>query len=703
MITTTENINLNETLKEHFGFEQFRTNQKEIIESVISGQDTLAIMPTGGGKSICYQLPALVFDKLTIVISPLIALMKDQVDGLRANGIEADYLNSTIEDVEHQRILDKIENNVLKLLYIAPESLAYIDHLINEDNIAMIAIDEAHCISSWGHDFRPAYTQLGYIKDKLPNIPVLALTATADKATREDIVTQLNLQNPKRFISSFNRPNLYLEVRPGQDRIKQIISFISQRQNESGIIYCLSRKSTEDLAAKLNNAGINAGAYHAGLNSETRNRVQEEFINDDVQVICATIAFGMGIDKSNVRWVVHYNLPKNIEGYYQEIGRAGRDGIDSDTLLFYSFADVIQLRKFAENSSNEEFQLAKLDRMQQFAESLNCRRKALLSYFGETQAEDCGNCDNCKNPPALFDGTLIAQKALSAIARLKEDETANNIVDFLRGSSNAYVFAKGYHHLKTYGVGNDISWKDWTQYLVQLLNQGYCEIAFHEGNKIKLTPLSREVLFEGREVTLAQNQEKTSTKKAKTEKKKKSKSDTTLFEVLRKLRLQISREEGVPPYIVFNDATLKEMAAEKPTYDEAFLSIDGVGRAKLEKYGQLFMSEILGFEEMSKKKKASTYTETWRLYQKGLSVDEIATARELSATTVISHLSKLYLEGKPVELKKYLSEGVFDKVEAAFEGLHEYKLLKPYFEYFNGEIPYEQIRIALTLLERDGR
>ncbi|MCB9188820.1 MAG: DNA helicase RecQ [Flavobacteriales bacterium] len=696
-------MNLNGTLKEYFGFEQFRTNQKEIIESVISGLDTLAIMPTGGGKSICYQLPALVFDKLTIVISPLIALMKDQVDSLRANGIEADYINSTIEGIEHQIILNKIETKVLKLLYIAPESLSYIDHLINEDSIAMIAIDEAHCISSWGHDFRPAYTQLGYLKERLPNIPILALTATADKATREDIVTQLNLQDPNRFISSFNRPNLYLEVRPGQDRIKQIISFINQRQNESGIVYCLSRKSTEDLAAKLNNAGINAGAYHAGLNAETRNRVQEEFINDDVQVICATIAFGMGIDKSNVRWVIHYNLPKNIEGYYQEIGRAGRDGVESDTLLFYSFADVVQLRKFAEDSSNEEFQLAKLDRMQQFAESLNCRRKALLSYFGESLGEDCGNCDNCKNPPLLFDGTLIAQKALSAIARLKEDETTNNIVDFLRGSSNTYIFGKGYHHLKTYGVGRDLSWKDWTQYMVQLLNQGYCEIAFHEGNKIKLTHLSKEVLFEGKEVTLAQNQEKTSAKKVKTEKKKKSHSDTDLFEVLRKLRLEISKDEGVPPYIVFNDATLKEMAAEKPTYDEAFLSIDGVGKAKLEKYGHLFMNKILAFENVSKKKKASTYIETWNLYQRGFSVEDIAVARELGETTVISHLSKLYLEGKPIDLKKYLRQGVFEKVKTASKELKELKLLKPYFELFNGEIPYEQIRIALTLLERDGR
>lgn len=689
-------IDLQKTLKDHFGFEQFRTNQQEIIESVLSGEDTLAIMPTGGGKSICFQLPALVYDKITIVVSPLIALMKDQVDGLKANGINAEYINSTLDDSTHNRILDKITNRELKLLYIAPESLQYIDHIINEDYISMIAIDEAHCISSWGHDFRPAYVQLGYLKERLPDIPILALTATADKATREDIANQLNLQHPKKFISSFNRPNLYLEVRPGQDRIKQIISFINQRSNESGIVYCLSRKSTEDLATKLNSAGINAGAYHAGLNTETRNRVQEEFINDDVQVICATIAFGMGIDKSNVRWVIHYNLPKNIEGYYQEIGRAGRDGIESDTLLFYSFADVMQLRKFAENSSNEDFQLAKLERMQQFAESLNCRRKALLSYFGESLEEDCGNCDNCRNPPALFDGTVIAQKALSAMVRLREEETLNNIVDFLRGSSNAYVFSKGYQLLKTYGVGKDMPWKDWVQYLVQLLNQGYCEIAFHDGNKLKLTSLSKQVLFEGRKVTLAHNIEKTKEKKSSTKKEKQP--NDTLFEILRKLRLKIAREEGVPPYIVFNDATLKEMAVHKPTYDEAFLDIDGVGKAKLEKYGDIFMNEILSFEKEGKQKKANTYQETWELYQKGLSVDEIALFRKINEATVFSHLSKLYLDGKPIRLEQYLEAGVLDKVRKAFAEIRDVKVLKPYFEYFKEEIPYGQIRIALTII-----
>ncbi|MCB9196142.1 MAG: DNA helicase RecQ [Flavobacteriales bacterium] len=696
MKSSISTTNLQETLKNYFGFEHFRANQKEIIESVLSNKDTLAIMPTGGGKSICFQLPALVFDKLTIVVSPLIALMKDQVDGLKANGIEAEYINSTLNDSSHREILEKIANKKLKLLYIAPESLQYIDHIINERHISMIAIDEAHCISSWGHDFRPAYIQLGYLKERLPNTPILALTATADKATREDIANQLNLQDPNKFIASFNRPNLYLEIRSGQDRIKQIVTFINQHNDESGIIYCLSRKSTEDLATKLNNSGIRAGAYHAGLSAEKRSSVQEEFINDEVQVMCATIAFGMGIDKSNVRWVIHYNMPKNIEGYYQEIGRAGRDGLASDTLLFYSFADVVQLRKFAEDSSNKEFQLAKLERMQQFAESLNCRRKALLSYFGESLSDNCGNCDNCKNPPSLFDGTVIAQKALSAVTRLKEEETLNNIVDFLRGSSNAYVVAKGYQYIKTYGVGKDLSWKDWVQYMIQLLNQGYCEIAFHDGNKLKLTSLSKQVLFEGKPVILAHNVEKSQEKKSRT--KKEHQLEDSLFEALRKLRLSIAKKEGVPPYIVFNDATLKEMAAHKPTYDEAFMDINGVGKAKLEKYGDLFINEILNFERNDRLKKVNTYEETWRLYQQAMTVAEIADSRNLNQATVFSHLCKLYQDGKPIDLEKYLDNGILEKVMRLYSEIKDTKVLKPYFDHYNGQIPYEQIRIALTIL-----
>ena len=361
------------TLKENFGFEKFRANQEEIIQCILSGQDTLAIMPTGGGKSICFQLPALLFPGITIVISPLIALMKDQVDGLKANGIEACYINSSQTEAERQLYMERLQLNVIKLVYIAPESLSFLDNIFNSLTISLIAIDEAHCISSWGHDFRPAYTNLGYLKNRFPATPILALTATADKATRKDISQQLNLNNPSLFVASFDRKNLSLAVRPALDRVKQIIDFIKDKPNESGIIYCLSRKTTEELAEKLQKLGVSAKAYHAGLDNVIRSKTQDEFINDDCKIVCATIAFGMGIDKSNVRWVIHYNLPKNIEGYYQEIGRAGRDGLPSETVLFESYGDVIQLQKFASQGLNADLQLAKLERMKQYADALSCR------------------------------------------------------------------------------------------------------------------------------------------------------------------------------------------------------------------------------------------------------------------------------------------------------------------------------------------
>jgi len=525
-------INLHATLKENFGFEKFRPNQEEIINCILSGQDTLAIMPTGGGKSICFQLPALVLPGTTIVISPLIALMKDQVDSLKANGIKACFINSSQSSDEQQFYIDALQTNEFKLVYIAPESLSYLDNAFNKLTISLIAIDEAHCISAWGHDFRPAYTNLGYLKNRFPSTPILALTATADKATRTDISDQLNLVNPKTFVASFDRKNLSLEVRPALDRVKQIIDFIDTKPNESGIIYCLSRKTTEELAEKLQKIGIKASAYHAGLDNRTRSTVQDAFINDECQVVCATIAFGMGIDKSNVRWVIHYNLPKNIEGYYQEIGRAGRDGLPSETILFESYGDMIQLQKFASEGSNAEVQLAKLERMKQYADALSCRRKILLSYFGELVTENCGNCDICKNPPAFFDGTIIAQKALSAITRLKESEPLAVIVDFLRGSKNASIFDKEYQHLKTYGIGIDISWYDWNQYIIQLINLGFCEIAFHQQNKIKLTPLAKKVLFEGEKVQLTTVQKIDKTKAEPKERSPKT-ATNSLFEILR--------------------------------------------------------------------------------------------------------------------------------------------------------------------------
>lgn len=693
---------LHDTLKENFGFEKFRPNQEKIINTILSGIDTLAIMPTGGGKSICFQLPALLFPGITIVISPLIALMKDQVDSLKTNGIAACYINSSQSNEEQLLNIQNLKDNKIKLVYVAPESLSYLENAFTQLTISLIAIDEAHCISSWGHDFRPAYTNLGYLKNRFPSTPILALTATADKATRKDISSQLNLRNAQLFISSFDRKNLSLEVRPALDRIKQIIDFIKEKPTDSGIIYCLSRKTTEELAEKLQKIGINAKAYHAGLDNAVRSTTQDEFINDDCQVVCATIAFGMGIDKSNVRWVIHYNLPKNIEGYYQEIGRAGRDGLPSATILFESYGDVIQLQKFASQGLNAEVQLAKLERMKQYADALSCRRKILLSYFGEIVTENCGNCDICKNPPAFFDGTIIAQKALSAIMRLKESEPLPVIVDFLRGSKNAYIFEKNYQNLKTYAVGNDISWHDWNQYIIQLINQGYCEIAFHQQNRIRLTTLAREVLFEGDKVQLTTVVKATVEKVKVVEQKQKSSADS-LFEKLKKLRYEISKEENVPAYVIFSDATLRQMENIRPMSDEELISIDGVGKAKLEKYGDAFIKLIIDFQKnktLKSKKESTTYKETLTLFQSGLKAEEIALKRKLGLGTIMSHFAKLYLDGQGIDLQQFVSQEEVKIVKEAKTKLRSPDTLKPYYDYLEETIAYDKIRMALAIIEK---
>ena len=695
---------LHDTLKENFGFEKFRPNQEDIINCVLSGQDTLAIMPTGGGKSICFQLPALLFAGITIVISPLIALMKDQVDSLKANGIEACFINSSQTENERQFFIERLQSNYIKLVYIAPESLSFLDNIFNSLTVSLIAIDEAHCISAWGHDFRPAYTNLGYLKNRFPYTPILALTATADKATRKDISDQLNLINPKTFVASFDRKNLSLEVRPALDRVKQIIDFIKEKPNESGIVYCLGRKTTEELAEKLQKVGVNAKAYHAGLDNKIRSKTQDEFINDDCQVVCATIAFGMGIDKSNVRWVIHYNLPKNIEGYYQEIGRAGRDGLPSETVLFESYGDMIQLQKFASRGLNAEVQLAKLERMKQYTDALSCRRKILLSYFGELVTENCGNCDVCKNPPLFFDGTVIAQMALSAIIRLKETEPLPVIVDFLRGSKNAYIFEKEYQNLKTYGVGADFSWYDWNQYLIQLINLGYCEIAFHQQNKIRLTAFAKKVLFEGEKVQLTTVQ-KTNIDKLEVKEKKSKSVANSLFETLRKLRYEISKEEEVPAYVIFSDAALRQMETERPMSDQELLAIDGVGKAKLEKYGDAFIKAIIDFQKtkpVRKKKEGSTYKETLELYQSGLSVEAIAEKRNLGLSTIMSHLAKLYLDGFSIDLKPFVTNEEVRLIADAKTKLESPVALKPYFDHFEEQMDYGKIRLALAILEKES-
>lgn len=690
------------TLKKHFGYDSFREYQQEIIETVLNKEDSLVIMPTGGGKSICFQLPSLLLNGLTLVISPLIALMKDQVDGLRANGINAAYFNSSISSEEQQLLFNNLDK--LKLLYVAPESLSLIQNILNENVLSCVAVDEAHCISSWGHDFRPSYKQLGFLKRTLPNTPIIALTATADKATRQDIANLLNIPQAKQFVASFDRKNISLEVRTGTNRISQIIDFIKEKPFDSGIVYCLSRKSTEDITLKLKKNGIRAFAYHAGMSFNERTQVQEDFIHDKSPVICATIAFGMGIDKSNIRWVIHYNMPKNIEGYYQEIGRGGRDGLPAQAVLFHSYADVIQLRKFAEGSSNQEVQLAKLERMKQFSEATDCRRKILLSYFGELKENDCENCDVCKNPPQFFNGTIIAQKVLSTIVRLKEQEAIGVVIDVLRGARNANTLAKNYDKIKTYGIGKGISWQDWQHYIIQLINQGYCEIAFHKNNALITNEFSKKVLFDKHivKVTKPKDKKQLAIEKAQA-KNRTTHYGNSLFDKLRKLRLTIAKEEDVPAYLIFNDATLKEMEKERPQSIQEMSTISGVGQHKLDNYGDDFLSEILLFlkDKPKKKKKGDTYKITHKLLKDGLSVDEIAKKRELANTTIFSHIAKLYSNGEDIDLSNFISNEDVKIIKKAKEKLDNPDALKPYFDFFEDKMPYFKIRLALTIIEKE--
>ncbi|MBU0660975.1 DNA helicase RecQ [Patescibacteria group bacterium] len=704
---------IKDILKQYFGYDQFRPMQEEIILSVLKGKDAFVLMPTGGGKSLCYQIPALVKKGVCIVVSPLISLMEDQVTSLVENGIDAAYMNSSMSYDDQDSVKDAVRQGKIRLLYVSPEKVVSSDFLYFLDSIdvSFFAIDEAHCISGWGHDFRPEYTRLHLLRKKFPEVPIIALTATADRITRKDIVAQLQIDDPKTFVSSFDRPNLHLTVLPGKERFQKILGYISKKPNEAGIIYCLRRKDTEKIAQRLRMNGVNAWAYHAGMSAEERSRVQQEFIHGKTSVICATIAFGMGIDKSNVRYVMHYNLPKNIEGYYQEIGRAGRDGLPSDTILFYTFQDVVTLRKILEGSGQKDLQLAKLERMQQFADALTCRRKMLLHYFHEYLDKDCGNCDVCTNPPEVFDGTEIVQKALSAIVRTEQKAPVSLVIDVLRGSRRHDIISRGYDQLSTHGIGADLSSEEWRQYFLQMLNLGLFFVAYEQYQALKITEQGKKVLTGKKKVNLVHLSSFEKRLKAEAKEKKKTKrqeTDEALFELFRDARTKIAQRDNIPPYVVFSDATLDEMAREKPMNKIQFRQISGVGEMKLKKYGDQFLAIITTFikERLGQDKsviKGGTYQLTYTQYKEGMPVAAIARERGLKETTVYSHLARLIEEGYDIDIMKFMTKGVKKDIRAAIEKKGVEKGVKPIFTVLKEKVSYENIRLVLAEYKKELR
>lgn len=702
-----------QTLKKYFGYTEFRPLQEDIIKTIFNKQDACVIMPTGSGKSLTYQLPSVMMPGITIVVSPLIALMKDQVDSLKANGIKAAYINSSLSYQEIDEVKELLTKNEIDILYVAPERLMMSHFLpfVESLSIDLFAIDEAHCISEWGHDFRPEYRQLNILKSKFPAIPVLTLTATATPVVQQDIIKQLKLPAPQLFKSSFNRENLFYRILPKQDTYQQLYNYLEAHRKDSGIIYCQSRKTVDKLAFSLNEDGFKALPYHAGLDKVIRTKHQEMFINDDANIIVATIAFGMGIDKPNVRFVIHYDLPKNIEGYYQETGRAGRDGLPSDCLLFYSYGDRTKIEYFIfekESEAEQVIALEKLDQMINYCTSALCRRKVLLEYFGETfQQQKCDKCDNCIDSKDVFDATIEAQKLLSCVKRVGERFGLTYVIDVLRGSNSERIIHNRHNHLSTYGIGKDRSKKQWQSIARELIQLDYLksERAFGNYPILMLTEKSHDVLFNDEKVMLTRFEEKhIMTTKIDTN------FDEILFEQLRQLRKRIADEENLPPYIVFQDTTLKEMATFYPVTWETLRRITGVGEEKLKRYGPRFLKIIVGHCQKykidprpivrnsssgsySRKMRSYTDQETLSLLKQGLTIEQIAKKRNLAASTITSHIEKLIFQGEEIVIERFVPPEKQRAIRRAFKEVGVDRLA-PVKDRLGNGYSYDELRLV---------
>ncbi len=712
-------MDIRQTLQQYFGYNEFRHNQQEIIENVLAKNDSIVLMPTGGGKSLCYQIPALVFEGVTIVVSPLIALMKDQVDALKLNGIAAAFLNSSQSSFEQAAIIQRLNSNQLKLLYVAPERLLGQNSLLNylkDINVSLFAIDEAHCISHWGHDFRPEYLVLGQLKMQFPHTPIIALTATADKLTKQDIIQKLEVTNYTVFENSFNRPNISYFIKQKRNYLQQLLEYLAVHKDDCGIIYCLSRNSTESLAENLRERGYAAAAYHAGLEKNIKERNQEQFLRDEIKIIVATIAFGMGINKSNVRFVVHVDLPKNIEGYYQETGRAGRDGLPSEALLFFSGADVFKLKNFATiegNAEQSKIMLKKLDQMAALCSTRQCRRQYLLNYFDEPAPAFCGSCDVCLSEEEKADATVEAQKLLSAVSRLNGKFGMNYVIDFLRGSTTT---RSEHQSLKTYGIGKDISKDQWKQYVRELLQLKYLQQSDGEYPVLQLNEMSMQILKGELPVSLVKTT--TTRKETASVTPAYSRVQNELFKQLKDIRYQLAREENVAAFQVFSDATLVEMATYLPLTTSDLANISGFGNLKLVKYGSLFLDPIIDYcrangltGRMSEKapkrqrmvsqstKPTETKIASLQLFQQGRDIDEIAAARGLKRGTIEEHLGHFVFTGE-IDIYQLVSKNKLEVIKEAITGHKNSLAIGPVKQQLGDGYSYGEITAVINYLRR---